>query len=79
MESRLIVSVLDNFVVELDRGIHVENAVIKQVVLIPDEINLMKDLKWTFVHKSIWLLGVVVLGNDTSFTKEFKVCFLPEH
>jgi hypothetical protein len=69
----LIVSILDDSVIEVATSVEDGPVPIKNLVMLPNSSSLLKSLRWKHVNQQIWLLGTVVLGINTTFTEQFQV------
>lgn len=71
-EDRLIVSVLDDSLIELAESVENGPLKLKSFVTLPSVSPLLRSVRWTLIQQQIWLIGNVVLGNNTLFSSQFQ-------
>lgn len=67
--------VLDDHVVRLDRGIGDGKHMQFNSAIVFGERSQMEDIMWTQGEGRIWTIGTALLGQSTSFRKDFTVSF----
>jgi len=66
----------DDSVIELNKGIEKqEEAKLMHAILIPKNVALISNLHWNMRNRKVLVLGSVIVGKNTSFTKEFQVYY----